>query len=744
MKYNLSYLGIRKQKAQFINNNNYLTIHFGDNSKNIKINYNIKDNESLNKTILSNKSGVYLNKNDMNDFKSYINKFGKNKSNTPFHNISYKSGESDNFQKQFFSNDELRRTKDIFFRVKDKSTINKNGRKKLNRNRSAYNVKRNDLNIFNKYYRFNNASINQNNNQANIINYFKNINKPNRNPINNKFVKNYHQNLNQYINYEKNIKNQYQRNTLDEESTQSISRNRQGFLSLNPLYKASRKKINFNSINNLNKSNSNLCINNSYLKLKCKSIDIERSVRNSYKNKIQLISPQNKDLILKENKTPIFKIKKNLLKKGDLSLNKKIKLSTVSTREYKKKKVDKATEINKSLNEKDLKINKEDIEVKEIKDIIKAYNVITHPGRDKNFLTKINQDYYVIEININGIKNFNLFGVLDGHGLYGHLISLFVGRYIVETFINHKEIKSCKDLDELYFKVKYNNFGIINDLFVNAEKELYKEEFDSNFSGTTCIIVFQIGENLICANSGDSRAILIYNEKERLLLNNNENNNTTSNNNKSPDKDINYYQIKNIIEPFSSFGKNFKSLFKRISSLSSKDIKRLRRFTQKITLIKKPNNFQKSDTRIFNLSNDLKPILPLEKKRILENGGRVEQYIEADGEINSPFRVWVQDEMYPGLAMSRSIGDFIASSVGVIPNPEIIEYNLNKSSKYMVIASDGIWQFMSNEKVMDIGNKYYPKKDPFDLCNELLREANVCWNKERIPTDDITVIVVYF
>ena len=244
--------------------------------------------------------------------------------------------------------------------------------------------------------------------------------------------------------------------------------------------------------------------------------------------------------------------------------------------------------------------------------------------------------------------------------------------------------------------------------------------------------MFQIGENLICANSGDSRAILIYNEKERLLLNNNENNNTTSNNNKSPDKDINYYQIKNIIEPFSSFGKNFKSLFKRISSLSSKDIKRLITFTQKITLIKKPNNFQKSDTRIFNLSNDLKPTLPLEKKRILENGGRVEQYIEADGEINSPFRVWVQDEMYPGLAMSRSIGDFIASSVGVIPNPEIIEYNINSSSKYMIIASDGLWQFMSNEKVMNIANQYYPKRDPLDMCNELIREAGISWDREEL------------
>ena len=743
MEYNLSYLGIRKQKPQFINNNNYFTFLFGDNSKNIKINFNIKDNESFNKTILSNKSGVCLNKNDMNDVKSYINKYGKKKSNTHFNNISYKLGESDNLQNKFFSNDELRRTKDIFFRIKDKSNINKNGRKKLNRNKSENNIKGTDLNIFNKDYKINNASINQNNNQANINYYFKNINKPNRNPIYNKFVKNYHHNLNQYINYEKNIKNQNQKITFDEESTQSISRNRQkGFLSLNPFCEVSRKKIKNDSINNLNKSNSNFYINKNYLKLKSKIIDIERSVRNINKNKIQLISPQNKKLVLKVDKTPIFKIKKNILKKGDLALNKKIKLSTVNTIENNKKKIDKASEINISLNNKDLKNNKDNIEIKEI---IRAYNAVTHPGKDKNFFSKINQDYYVIKTNINGIKNFNLFGVLDGHGLYGHLISLFVGKYIVETFMNHEEIKSCKDLDELYFKVKYNNFCIINELFVNAEKELYKEDFDSNFSGTTCIIVFQIGENLICANAGDSRAILIYNEKERLLLmNDNNNNNTTSKNNKSPDKDINYYQIKNIIEPFSSFRNNFKNLFYGISSLSSKDIRKLRRFTQKVNLFKKPKNFQKSDTRIFKLSNDLKPTLPLEKKRIIENGGRVEKYIENDGAANGPFRVWVQDEMYPGLAMSRSIGDFIASSVGVIPNPEIIEYNLNKSSKYMIIASDGIWQFMSNEKVMDIGNKYYPKKDPFDLCNALLREANICWDKEGIPSDDITVIIVYF
>ena len=709
-----------------------MTFLLGDNLKKVKFNYNLKENKSFNKTLLATRNDRFLKRNAMNSLKSSSNKFDKKKSNTLFNNTSNKSGENDSYPNRIFSNDELRQTKDLFFMKKDTSNINKNERKQLNRNRSAYNLKNSDLNLFNKNYRINNVIINQNNNQVNI-NYYLNINKPSRNQINDKFIKNYHQYLNQFINYEKYAKNLNQKNTL----TQGISRNRQkGFFALNPVCFSYKKKISndYNKINSQNKSNSHIYINNKYKKLKNKSFDNKRSVN---KNKIQLISPKNKTLILKEAKNPIFNLKKNILKANKVSLNEKIKLSNISTREYSKKQINKSSQMSISLNNKELK------NIKDNEEIIKAYNVVTYPGKDKNFYTKINQDYYVIETNINGIKNFNLFGVLDGHGLYGHLISLFVGKYIVSTFINNEEIKLCTDLDELYLKLKYNNFGIINEIFVNAEKELYNEEFDSNFSGTTCIIVFQIGKNLICANSGDSRAILIYNEKEKLMSNN-ENDNTTSKINKSTDKNINYYQIKNIIEPFSSFKNHFKPSLKAISSLSLKEIKKLRKSDGNDSLFKKPKNFPNPDMCVFNLSNDLKPTLPLEKQRIIENGGRVEQYLENNRSINSPFRVWVQDEMYPGLAMSRSIGDFIASSVGVIPNPEIIEYNLNESSKYMIIASDGIWQVMSNEKVMDIGNKYYPKRDPFDLCDELVRKANVCWDRERIPTDDITVIVVYF
>lgn len=53
-------------------------------------------------------------------------------------------------------------------------------------------------------------------------------------------------------------------------------------------------------------------------------------------------------------------------------------------------------------------------------------------------------------------------------------------------------------------------------------------------------------------------------------------------------------------------------------------------------------------------------------------GGRVDVNID-DGVEFGPYRVWLKNESYPGLAMSRSIGDLIASSVGVICNPGIFK-----------------------------------------------------------------------
>ena len=40
--------------------------------------------------------------------------------------------------------------------------------------------------------------------------------------------------------------------------------------------------------------------------------------------------------------------------------------------------------------------------------------------------------------------------------------------------------------------------------------------------------------------------------------------------------------------------------------------------------------------------------------------------IEFNGDPIGPYRVWLKNENVPGLAMSRSVGDRVAHSVGVI------------------------------------------------------------------------------
>ena len=58
------------------------------------------------------------------------------------------------------------------------------------------------------------------------------------------------------------------------------------------------------------------------------------------------------------------------------------------------------------------------------------------------------------------------------------------------------------------------------------------------------------------------------------------------------------------------------------------------------------------------------------------SGGVIDTFKDENGENIGPQRVWAKEDDMPGLAMSRSIGDGLAHSVGVIPTPQIIQYAL--------------------------------------------------------------------
>ena len=104
------------------------------------------------------------------------------------------------------------------------------------------------------------------------------------------------------------------------------------------------------------------------------------------------------------------------------------------------------------------------------------------------------------------------------------------------------------------------------------------------------------------------------------------------------------------------------------------------------------------------LSNDHRPKNPEENKRIIANNGRVDRFKNEFGEDYGPFRVVGRENesTYPGLAMSRSIGDEDAKKLGVTYEPEVIKYELKSNDKIIIIGSDGLWEHLSNEEVIKI------------------------------------------
>ena len=291
---------------------------------------------------------------------------------------------------------------------------------------------------------------------------------------------------------------------------------------------------------------------------------------------------------------------------------------------------------------------------------IRGSKSITQAGKERTGHRKKNQDFYIIEKNINNIWGFNLFAILDGHGVNGHMVSQFASKYLIKKFTNIAN--KFNDTESIYNFLKKSDFQKIIDIFLETDNQIINQKgFDISLSGTTCVLIIQLYEHIICSNIGDSRAILIY-----------------------------------------------------------------------------------DNNKIFELSQDSKPEVPEETKRINLMGGIVDQVRNEFGIKTGPYRVYIKNMDQPGLAMSRSFGDKKAKSCGVIPYPDIIEYTLNNDSKYMVICSDGVWEFLTNEDVMEIGNKFYKQNNINGFCKQLLKKSTEMWEKEENYIDDITIVTVFF
>ena len=285
----------------------------------------------------------------------------------------------------------------------------------------------------------------------------------------------------------------------------------------------------------------------------------------------------------------------------------------------------------------------------QVKKRIMKINSCTLAGFSSPGIQKINQDSFFIKKDFLNEPEQFFIGICDGHGIQGHLISDYVSKNI-PSLLN--------DLSDESIKQAY--------LLIHNSLQNENNKIDSTLSGTTCTSIIVSQDKVICANVGDSRAILSRYEN---------------------------------------------GVFNSIS-----------------------------------LSRDHKPTETDEMKRILSHGGRIKQYYdEKSKEYIGPERIWLKNSEIPGLAMSRSIGDTIAHNVGVISEPEIIKVDFVGSEKFIIIASDGIWEYIDSDECVNIIKDYYENNmDAVGGLNALVKEAFKRWKVEEENIDDITAIVLFF
>ena len=94
--------------------------------------------------------------------------------------------------------------------------------------------------------------------------------------------------------------------------------------------------------------------------------------------------------------------------------------------------------------------------------------------------------------------------------------------------------------------------------------------------------------------------------------------------------------------------------------------------------------------------------------------------------------------------MSRSLGDNVSKPIGVIHQPELTEVELSHKDKFLVLASDGVWEFISNVEVLQLVVPFYRQKKLEECCEALMRLAYERWTvDDDTIVDDITFIVVF-
>ena len=266
-----------------------------------------------------------------------------------------------------------------------------------------------------------------------------------------------------------------------------------------------------------------------------------------------------------------------------------------------------------------------------------------------------------------------IFGVLDGHGPFGHFVSSMVRDrlpdILADTLDGWKEQQMKQQQQDSGRKKNQNSISSLEGIstpvqqaFLACDQVLEYSALDTEFSGTTAVVTLILGGFAVTAWVGDSRGMLIQRQLDG----------------------------------------------------SHKAIK---------------------------LTEDHTPANHEESQRILGTGGRIERLIGPDGSRIGPARVWLSDAWIPGLAMSRALGDTVAKHVGVSATPDVNIRKLGAEDEFLVLASDGVWEFISEQEAANLVVQYRGE-DVRVAALALVEYASKKWRETETVIDDITAVVV--
>lgn len=213
--------------------------------------------------------------------------------------------------------------------------------------------------------------------------------------------------------------------------------------------------------------------------------------------------------------------------------------------------------------------------------------------------------------------------------------------------------------------------------FIQTNIEMHDAKFDDSMSGTTAIVCFFKGAELTVANVGDSRAIVGEKKGKRIIA----------------------YSLSIDQTPYRADERE------RVKAAGA----------------------------VVMSCDQLEGIVPFHENwgvnlgEELDNGG-------------DPPRVWAPGKSFPGCAFTRSIGDHVAESIGVTAEPELLVKEMTREDKFVIVASDGVWEFLTNQSVTDMVLKF---DDPLEACRAVVAESYRLWLQYEVRTDDITMIMAF-